>query len=545
MSAPSPTPDAAAAQQAPPPLPMVLPQPGSRNWSPPEVDDKTILGLKAQLQPLQSITFRDCRKITDQAIAHLIHECQNLASLELFECTKLSDESLVGLGKNARLEHLIFSGSPRVSDSALGAFVAPNLTTLSIEKCSAITDAGVGALVSGVCGPRLTHLSLAGCEKLMDACFAPVAEKCTNLQCLDLTRCEKISDAALAPLTNPAAGPMLTHLTTLILQDCIRVTSTSLTALPTSLKVLKLRRNEALSEAALGQLAAQCPQLEELHLCSFTNLAIANGRFPALKVLNLSNCVYLRSTDIGANAPNLQSVDLTNCRSLPDVGTVSFSNCLSLRVFTARNCALFSDLGLRPIIEKCSQLVHLDISYTDVGETGLIDVGTRLPDLEALYAEGLKATDSGISALVATLGNLRRLSIAHCSDVTDGAIQHIATHCPKLIHLDARCIRRVNDLAMNAIANNLSSLCYLDVRSPAEARVSDASVIQLASKCTLMQTLELGGHAVGDNSLNQLGNHCPCLERVGVHGTRVTPGGARTLVTKVPACRVVPILCAY
>lgn len=51
-----------------------------------------------------------------------------------------------------------------------------------------------------------------------------------------------------------------------------QVTSTSLVNLPATLRVLRLRRNEGMSEPAVGQIAARCPSLETLELVGFTNL---------------------------------------------------------------------------------------------------------------------------------------------------------------------------------------------------------------------------------------------------------------------------------
>ncbi|XP_024164788.1 disease resistance protein RPV1 isoform X2 [Rosa chinensis] len=160
-----------------------------------------------------------------------------------------------------------------------------------------------------------------------------------------------------------------------------------------------------------------------------------NTSMENLKSLNLSGCKFLAQSPDLSGSPNLEFLDLSNCKSLkkvhPSVGSLK----------------KLVDLNL----ESCSNLVRLpgEVNWRSLRSINLNDC-TRLesfPEIEGemkcmtslyLYNTGIKALPSSIGYLI----NLQSLVLDHCGNLTDlpcsiYELQKLKTvllsECPKLV----------------------------------------------------------------------------------------------------------------
>ena len=149
-----------------------------------------------QLQKLPSLTslsFRNCRNLTDADLAHL----QNLplTRLDLYDCDNLTDAGLAHL-QNLPLETLDLSRCDNLTDAGLVHLQRLPLGTLNLSLCRNFTDAGLAHLQN----LPLTSLNLSLCRNFTYDGLAHLQN--LPLEILDLSYCDNLTDAALAHLQN-------------------------------------------------------------------------------------------------------------------------------------------------------------------------------------------------------------------------------------------------------------------------------------------------------------------------------------------------------
>eukprot|EP00879_Flechtneria_rotunda_P026293 GHRR01028028.1.p1 GENE.GHRR01028028.1~~GHRR01028028.1.p1 ORF type:complete len:517 (+),score=163.65 GHRR01028028.1:303-1853(+) len=279
-----------------------------------------------------------------------------------------------------------------------------------------------------------------------------------RLERLELGHCGRgFTDGAAAALA--AAGPFQ-HLTVLRLGGAYKLTDQGI------LKVL---------EAA--------PMLKELAVPSASRLTGAClDRLPAV-------------------APQLCSLDLSNCRGLP-------------------GSALASVLG---------QLVNLNRLVLDgvpEVDAAVLTAAGRCPSLKALsLAMCPQVNDAGLTALAAVgragstraHSGLEELGLDECSYVTDQGLLAVTHVCKRLRVLSLKRCARLTDEAIAAVADK-GTLEVLSVN--AVHNIGLATIQALASSCKeTLQELDISFcRGVPEGALGQLVDKCERLERLKLYG---------------------------
>ena len=167
----------------------------------------------------------------------------------------------------------------------------PNLTTLDLSFCKALTDLGPLASLS-----NLTTLNLNGCTSLTD--LGPLASL-SNLTTLNLGGWEALTD--LRPLAS------LSNLTTLDLSSCKALTDLGPLASLPNLASLNLRYSKSLADLSpLASLSA----LMALDLSGCERLATVAklAALPCLETLNLEGTHNIRDLHRLVDAPSLREL---------------------------------------------------------------------------------------------------------------------------------------------------------------------------------------------------------------------------------------------
>lgn len=152
---------------------------------------------------------------------------------------------------------------------------------------------------------------------------------------------------------------------------------------------------------------------------------------------------------------------------ITDASLIAIStHCPGLQLLDTVICRNISDIGLIAISLRCFGLLHVDLgcTYTDlITDTGIISISINCRGLLTLFIpEYIKVTDNSMLSLAANCHLLQQLDVRGC-DVTDTGIITISKHCTGLLHC--------------SLANSDAS------------KLSDTSIISLATNCKLLQSL--------------------------------------------------------
>ena len=103
---------------------------------------RRVSGLLQCFNLVTSIDASLCPYLDDEGVKHIARHCPRLSTLNLEYCSKITDAGVIALTQ------------------------CPQLSTLNLRWCNKITDAGVIALRQ--C-PQLSSLTLYGCDNITDA----------------------------------------------------------------------------------------------------------------------------------------------------------------------------------------------------------------------------------------------------------------------------------------------------------------------------------------------------------------------------------------
>ncbi|KAJ2766519.1 hypothetical protein IWQ57_004325, partial [Coemansia nantahalensis] len=128
------------------------------------------------------------------------------------------------------------------------------------------------------------------------------------------------------------------------------------------------------------------------------------------------------------------------------------------------------------------------------------------------------------------MGQLRRVSLAWTSNLTDFGVSELVRRCPLIECLDLTYCTQIEDTSMFAIAHNLRSLTTLSVAYC--AGVSDMGVREVAARCPRLRVLNLTKCLrVTDQARRQLERrsvaaHCDSLEPFSIYSLSARGAGA-------------------
>jgi hypothetical protein len=129
----------------------------------------------------------NCKQASVIALVSVAHSCSQLRHLNLERCSAVTDAGLCAIGEGCSgLQHL------------------------NLEGCEAVTDAGLRAIGEGCSG--LQHLNLAYCRAATDAGLVAIGEGCSGLQLLNLEFCSAVTDAGLCAIGEGCSGLQLLDL---------------------------------------------------------------------------------------------------------------------------------------------------------------------------------------------------------------------------------------------------------------------------------------------------------------------------------------------
>jgi len=308
-------------------------------------------------------------------------------NVERADCKEaaLSDAQLELFKGLPSLTYLSLENS-EVTNSGLGtlAGIVPQLKTLGLRKCTAVSDEGLGQLKT------LTNLEqlLLLYSRITDAGMPYVADL-KGLRALDLRGCTQITDAGLAEV-----GKIST------------------------LVDLKLRNFE-LTDAGVKHLA---------------NLKLRTLEIEDANSVTSDGMVHL------AGMTDLTKLNLMRTH-IDDKGLESLAGMKKLRDLRLRGTSIDGS-GLKHVLGSKDTLVYLDISETPFGSEGMPTIA-EFKNLETLEMWAALIRDDDVPNLLG-LTKLRDLSLEQCSRLTSAGLAKLAA-LPSLESLNIKQTRIDDD----------------------------------------------------------------------------------------------------
>ncbi|XP_071817253.1 F-box and leucine-rich repeat protein 13-like isoform X2 [Apostichopus japonicus] len=191
--------------------------------------------------------------------------------------------------------------------------------------------------------------------------------------------------------------------------------------------------------------------------------------------------------------PYLLHLNLRACVKLTKPAYYAVGQCRNLQDLNLSECVGVNDDVMRDILEGCSILLYLNISFTNI-------------------------TDATLRLLAKSCKNLQYLSLAYCRRFSDRGLQYLAMGrgCRKLIYIDLSGAAQITSVGYKNIASGCSNLEHLVVNNCATLR--DDCILMLTAKCRNIRSVSfLQTPNITDLSLKALAQHRK-LQQIKIEG---------------------------
>lgn len=288
---------------------------------------------------------------------------------------------------------------------------------------------------------------------------------------------------------------------------------------------------------------------------------------PNLQSLNLSGCYSIGDVGIvqalTAEVPSLTVLDLSLCKQLTDNALTRISQFLrNLEVLELGGCSNITNAGLvliawgfkklkRLNLRSCWHINDQGINHLALGNTSLEHLGLqdcqRLSDEALKHVTGLTSltslnlsfcisiTDSGLKYL-AKMPNLRDLNLRSCDNISDIGMSYLADGGTRIASLDVSFCDKIGDQALIHISQGLYNLKSLSLSA---CQISDAGLEKIATTLHELETLNIGQCSrITDKGITALADSLTRLRYIDLYGcTNITTAGLET-VLKLPNLKI-------
>lgn len=311
--------------------------------------------LMANAQFLRELEFCENDELTAQELGLIVAGAPQLETLEITSCSAVTDASVRIIARRTSITELDIGGSDGVTnDSMLELHKMVNLRKLDVQ-CNPLTDIGLHALRSH---PTLRVLNLRMVEELTDSAMESIASL-PHLEIVDLVDVYKLTDRGIESLC----------------------AARSLTCIQLGVEAI----DEDIAESTL-----------------FTDKSLlALSYLPGLKNLSLISCHHF--TDDGmdrfsSTAPSIETLSLVNLGSITDRGIIS-------------------------VAMHLNNLERLNIAFTNVTARCAMALGNAHSLRQLQFGGGdTDMTDEGLAKIVKA-NYLTDLFLVHMSGLTKEGVQ--------------------------------------------------------------------------------------------------------------------------
>ncbi|KAG6481822.1 F-box protein SKIP2-like [Zingiber officinale] len=324
--------------------------------------------LFARFDAVSKLALRCGRRsnsIGDEALALVAARCPNLVSLKLRSCRALTDVGMAAVARSCPGLRKLSVGSCCFGAKGIDVVLrgCPLLEDLSIKRLRGLHDlAATTGLVDAA--PALRSVCLK--DLYNGQCFAPLIAGSPNLRTLKLIRCSGDWDPLLEAMAGKVSGIVELHL------ERLQVSDSGLTALSArvELEFLHLVKTPECTDAGLAAVAEHCPSLRKLHIDGWKADRIGDEGLSAVA----RRCTGLQELVLVGVHPSIRSLELvaTHCNSLErlalcggdTIGDAEIAciaaKCASLTKLCIKGCPV-SDKGIDAFASGCPKLVKVKV----------------------------------------------------------------------------------------------------------------------------------------------------------------------------------------
>ncbi|XP_049810168.1 F-box/LRR-repeat protein 20-like [Schistocerca nitens] len=497
--------------------------------------DTDISRLIKTLKKLRRLCLAFNRYLSDALFNRFVAVASNLEDLSLKGCYISFNR---GLYKKFYPDFMMKSGNCVASESVLTfhnilTYVTKQAKMLQKLRfgCTLIDNAALMQLAT-VPLLSLTTLHLQSCDQLTDAGIVSLAEHQNHLLELDLSACSRVGDVAVNSISDK-----LVHLESLNLRNCRSLTDSGVSTLNKLKKLRNLNLSHCEQVTGKGIETALCcsinPRFRRLYL---TALAVDERtvcklaeHLPGLTHLDLGWC-FNGVTDkslqmICKYQVRLQFLKLAACNKITDAGLTGMGLTAEQDGTTVTSDDNSEAMQYQDIIGS-EQVINgenghygenvdpgFNISLRTKAEQEIINDAKRKKIVSQLCEENLTSTDSSGHSLIHLKG-LQRLDLSGCNRITDVSLKY-AFRFKELRYLDLSQCQQITHVGLSYLAVHNPSIetlilshCY---------NIADSGVLSFIKCLCRLKHLELKGCTqLTDITLEGIGKHCDILKYLDV-----------------------------
>ncbi|XP_019896160.2 dynein regulatory complex subunit 6 [Esox lucius] len=419
-----------------------------------------------------------------------------------------------------------------------------NLQELNLSECSNINDEMVQMILEGC--PTLLYLNLSF-SPLTNGTLRELSRSCLNLQYLSLACCRRFTDKGLQYLATGKGCHKLIHLD---LSGCTQISVDGFKYIAAGCPLLQqivFNDMPTLSDRCVLELASKCHCLSAISLWDTSHLSDAafkaiaevanlttfsidgNGRMtdvswralcrssPHLTRLHAADCPRMTDTSLKSmgTLKNLVYLNISCCSRVSDMGMRYLTegpSASKLRELHLGHCSRISDLCIMRVVQKCSKLNHLSVCHCENLTDSALEWLGGCSSLLSLDISGCNVTDQGLTALGGNPG-LKKLVASECVWITDNGIEKLCRQVRDLEDLDVSHCVALSDQAIKALSFYCRTVVVLLMHGC--PKMTDMAVQYLIGGGHYLRELDISGCVLlTDRTARFLQRGCPQLNNI-------------------------------
>ncbi|GMJ14842.1 Regulation of Atalmt1 Expression 1 [Hibiscus trionum] len=353
------------------------------------------------------------------------------------------------------VSHLDLSLCPRLDDATLNVISStwkPTLRSINLSRSRFFTNAGLSSLFINCSG--LVEVDLSNATHLTDLAASAIAEA-KNLERLSLARCKLITDMGIGCI---AVG--CRKLKSLCLKWCLRV-----------------------GDLGVKLIALKCKQIRSLDLS-----------YLPITVKCLKSVIRLQ---------HLEDLILEGCHGIDDDGLSTLEqSCKSLKMLNLSNCQNVTHTGLSSLINGTEQLQQIILAYGSSVTSDLAKCLLTYSKLQSIKLDGCIITWSGIKAMASLDASFKELSFSKCLGLTDDGLSFLVQSQKDLRKLDITCCRKITYTSIDSITS--SCTCLTSLRMESCSLVPKEAFVLIGERCPFLEELDATDNEIDDEGLKSI-----------------------------------------
>lgn len=174
-----------------------------------------------------------------------------------------------------------------------------------------------------------------------------------------------------------------------------------------------------------------------------------------------------QSLDYIDRMSNIRILTLNYCPLITNYGLLKIPSLYEkLEVLSLEGLALISDEGLEGVIQKCRNLVVLNVNNCpNISCDSVQAIARKNSRLHTIHTSGIMITDNDLSVLASIVKGktVTSIDISFCSSITDYGLISLSEACPMIKYLNIRGLNRVSDKGVKAVCAKCWFLSYLNL----------------------------------------------------------------------------------